>query len=392
MSDAGSARRGSEPTSSTHRVTSLELFFDLVFVFAFTQVTAFMALNPNGAGLVQGLMILAALWWAWGSYTWLTNAFDADAGWTKLAVFAAMGGMLVASLAVPYAFTDDALLFGVAYVLVRVLQPITYIVATRNDPQLRRAIVRLAPGLVGGGVLVLVAGLVDQPYRTWMWVAALLVDYLGTIVLSGGGQDWRIVPGHFAERYSLIIIIALGEEIISIGTGLGTQDLGPLQLSSALLAGVLAVCFWWLYFDITSRMGEVKLASLPPVEQALVARDSYTYLHLPMVAGIVLVALGVKKTLAHPDAPLTAVAVVGLIGGAALYLVALNAFRWRNVRSINWPRTYVALGLLAYGAASWTLETSGVVDLGVVAGLLTVLAAYETHRAGEFRSTLHRNE
>jgi low temperature requirement protein LtrA len=378
-------------TSASHRVTSLELFFDLVFVFAFTQVTAFMALNPDAQGLVQGLMVLAALWWAWGSYTWLTNSFDADAGWPKLAIFAAMGGMLVASLAVPYAFTDDALLFGVAYALVRVLQPITYVAATSGQPDLRRAILRLAPGLVAGGLLVLAAGLVEQPWRTWLWVAALTVDYAGTLVLSGGGRDWRIVPGHFAERYGLIIIIALGEEIISIGTGLGEQDLGVLELSSALLAGALAVGFWWLYFDLTSRMGEVRLASLPRVEQALVARDSYTYLHLPMVAGIVLVALGVKKTLAHPEEALSPVGVVALLGGTALYLLALNAFRWRNVRSVNWPRTFVALGLVGYGAASLALDTSGIVDLAVAAGSLASLAVYETYRARELRAQVHHH-
>ena len=310
------------------RVEPLELFFDLVFVFAVTQVTALMSHNPTWEGLGQGLLVLIALWWAWGAYAWLTNYIAADEGVERVLMFAAMGAMLIAALAVPHAFDDDALIFGLAYAAARWLH--IFIWAEANeDSTVGQAVVRLGLTALPGTSLLVIAGLVDDgTLRALLWIVGLSIDYAGPYVFGVSG--FRVSPGHFAERFSLIVIIALGESIVAIGAGV-TGELDAGLLVAALLGLTVACGLWWAYFDVDAVVAERRFRRMRPDLRVRVARDSYSYLHLPMIAGIVLVALGVKKTTGHVDKPLDTVPAVALLGGIALYYAAHVANLLRGI-------------------------------------------------------------
>jgi low temperature requirement protein LtrA len=366
--------------SGEERVTPLELFFDLIFVFAITQVTALISNDPTWAGLTKGLLVLAVLWWAWAAYAWLTNSINPDEGAVRLAMFGAMASMLIASLAVPNAFGDDALLFACAYGLVRIAHLALYAVAGRNDKDLLGAVARLAVGSAIGIGLLLVAAALDGPAQIAVWALALLADLAGPYIR--GGRGWWLSPGHFAERHALIIIIALGESIIAVGVG-ATNVLSAGVVAAAVLGLVVAAALWWLYFDVVAIVAERRLKETTGREQLEMARDSYSYLHLPMVAGIILVAVAMKKTIAHVGDPLELVPAVTLCGGIALYLVAHILFRLRNVRSVNKQRLVVAVLLLAL--LPLAVELPALATLALVAAVLTALIAYEALRFAEAR-------
>jgi low temperature requirement protein LtrA len=258
-----------------HRVSPLELFFDLVLVFGFTQVTRLLAADPTWGGLVRGMLVLAALWFAWNAYAWLTSATDVDEGGVRLAMLASMGAMLVTALAVPSAFADDALLFGVAYFVVRFLHLVLSAIVARGDPDPWGAIVRFAPTAIAGSSLLVVAAFFDGGGRIALWVVALAIDYLGPVVI-GMGRGWRIAAEHFAERYGLIILIALGESIIAIGSGIGVGahvDVGTVM--PVALGVVLVSALWWLYFDVAAIFARTRLMEAMGIERARLARDSY---------------------------------------------------------------------------------------------------------------------
>ena len=366
--------------SAEERVTPLELFFDLIFVFAITQVTGFVVEDPTWAGLTKGLLVLGVLWWAWAAYAWLTNTINPEEGMVRLAMFAAMGGMLVASLAVPDVFGDDAFLFACAYGFVRIAHLVLYAVAGRGDRDLLGAIARLATGTsVGVGLLFVAAGL-DGKLQATVWAIALGMDLLGAFI--GGGRGWRLAAGHFAERHALIVIIALGESIVALGLG-ATRDLSAGVIAAALLGLAVAGSLWWAYFDVVAIVAERKLRETSGDAQLAMARDSYSYLHLPMVAGIILFAVGVKKTLGDVGEPLKLIPAVALCGGVAMYLVAHVLFRLRNVHTFNRHRTVVSVLLLALIPAA--VELPALATLAVVAGLCIGLIVYEAIRFAEAR-------
>ncbi len=362
------------------RVTPLELFFDLVFVFAFTQVTALVTGDPTWAGLVKGLLVLGVLWWAWAAYAWLTNTVDPEDGVVRLVVFGAMAAMLVASLAVPDVFGNDAFVFACAYAVVRIAHLGLYAVAGRGDPDLLAAISRLAAGSLSAIVLLFVASALDGPAQTTLWAVALGMDLLGAWV--GGGRGWRLEAGHFAERHGLIVIIAIGESIVAIGVG-ATNELGPGVVAAASLGLVIAGALWWAYFDVVSIVAERRLREATGKAQLTMARDSYSYLHLPMIAGIILFAVGVKKTLVDLGEPLATVPAVALCGGVALYFGAHILFRLRNVRSLNRQRLVVVLLLLAL--IPLALELPALATLATVAALCVGLISFEAIRYAEAR-------
>jgi low temperature requirement protein LtrA len=365
-------------------VTALELFFDLVFVFAITQVTSFLYHEPTWTRLVQGTAILMALWFAWSGYVWLGNRAGTDEGAIRVVLLAAMGPILIASLAVPHAFGRDALAFGVAYFCVRALHLVAFAVVARGDPTLRGVVVRLArPALPAAGLLV-VAGLVPQPARGLCWAAALAVDYGG--LLLGGTSGWQVEPAHFAERHRLIVIIALGESIVSVGVGASTLGLGLGVIVGTLLGLAVAASLWWSYFDVVARVAERRLRESAPEDRARMARDSFSYLHFPMVAGIVLFAFGVKTTLTDVGARLDPVPAVGLCGGVALYLVAMSALKRRNIGSFNNPRL-VAAGLLAV-LTPFATRMPALLALGLVAAVACGMIAYEVRRYAEARDRI----
>jgi low temperature requirement protein LtrA len=365
----------------TERVTPLELFFDLVFVLAITQCTALMAAEPTWTGLGKGLLVLGVLWWSWVGYAWLTSVVDPEEGAVRLAIFAAMAALLVVALCVPEAFGDSALLFACAYGVVRAGQIALFLVASRDDPSLRQSVVGLAGGTAIGVGLLLAASAFDGAIQGGLWAIALLLD-MGEPYLFGS-EGWKLVPGHFAERHGLIFIIALGESIVAIGVGAGT-DVGAGVVAAATLGIAVAAALWWLYFDVVALVAERRLSrAAVGREQNDLARDSYSYLHFPMIAGVVLLALGLKKTLGGVDEPLEVVPATAALGGTALYLLAHVAFRLRNVGTLNPHRLACAVVLVALVPVA--LELPALATLGVLAGVLGVLVAYEAVRFSDAR-------
>jgi low temperature requirement protein LtrA len=361
---------------SGQRVTPLELFFDLVFVFALTQVTGFLADDPTWGGLLQGIMLLGALWWAWAAYAWLTNTLNPEEGVVRLAMFAAMAAMLIVSLAVPNAFGTDGVTFGVAYFVVRALHLVLYAIAGRGDRDLLRAVLRVVPSAVLGPALLVIAGFYDGVQQLVLWGAALAIDYLG--ILVGHMRGWRVSPEHFVERHGLVVIIALGESIVAIGIGAAGLPLDADLIAAALLGIVVAASLWWLYFDWVAFVAQARLAEATGTERAVLARDLYSYLHLPMVAGIVLFALGLKTTLAHVDDPLQTIPALGLCGGVALYLLAHVALRLRIGGGLGRGRPIATVLLL--GLFPLATVVPALTSLGLVATVCAGLIAYEAIR------------
>lgn len=365
-------------------VTPLELFFDLVFVLAITQCTALMAVDPSWEQFARALLVLAVLWWSWVGYAWLTSVVDPEEGWVRIAIFAAMAGLLVASLCIPDAFGDLGLLFAGAYAVVRLAHIALFMIASRENPELRRSVIGLFASTATGVGLLSGAAFLDGLPQGALWAAAVAIDMAGPYVF--GSEGWTLVPEHFAERHGLILIIALGESIVAIGLGAEAGiDIGVVVAS--VLGVALASALWWLYFDVVALVAARRLEEAAPGrERNEVARDAYSYLHLPMVAGIVLVALGVKKTVGHVGDPLHAEPAAALLGGVALYLLAHLAFRWRNMRSFSTQRLAVAVLLVALipvGAA-----IPAVAALAMVTAVVVLLIAYEAIRFGDLRARL----
>jgi low temperature requirement protein LtrA len=384
-SAAGTERE--ETGEQEQEVTPVELFFDLVFVFAMTQVTSFLAHHVTWAGMLRGVALLAAMWWAWVCYSWLTNAIPAEEALpARLVILAAMAAMLVVSLSVPAAFGDAGVLFGIAYFVVRALHVVLYAIAT--DPETQNAVRRLAPGFLVGPALLVVAGFLDGPLQATLWVAALAIDYGVAFVRGVAGLS--IHAEHFVERHRLIIIIALGESIVAIGTGVGTGGLAldPFVVFAALIGIVLIIALWWLYFDYVVLAAERNLIATSGHERSARARDSYSYLHLPMIAGIIFIALGFKKTLAHVTEPLGVIPAVALCGGGAVYLLGHNAFRLRDTGTVSNPRLVVTA--IAAVLVLVALRTPAIVALSILTILFVGLATYETLRS-EFRQHFRGN-
>jgi len=372
------------PAEAEHRVTPLELFFDLVFVFAITQVTGFVSSDPTWTRLLEGLAILAALWWAWTAYAWLGNTAASDEGAIRVVLLSAMGAMLIASLAVPGAFGDTGLIFGVAYFTVRALHIGAYLVVSRGDPVLRSVVGRLASTLMPAAALLVVAGALEGTPRALCWIAALAIDYGGLVVR--GTEGWNVEPAHFSERHGLIIIIALGESIVSLGVGAGGLDLDAAVITGALLGIAVAAAMWWAYFDVVALVAERRLRGASARERVLMARDSYTYLHLPMITGIILFAVGVKRTLAHETVHLHPVPAIALCGGVALYFLALSAFKRRNIGSFNRPRLVAAAALVLFVPVATALPA--LLSLAIVAAVACGLIAYEVVQYAEARDRI----
>jgi low temperature requirement protein LtrA len=366
------------------RVTPLELFFDLVFVLALTQCTALMADEPTWEGLAKGVLVLGVLWWSWVGYAWLTSVVDPEEGAVRLVMFAAMASLLVAALCVPEAFDDSALLFAGAYAVVRAAQLGLFVLASRDDPALRRSVTGLAGSSAIGVGLLVAAAFTNGAAQGALWALALLLDMGGPYLF--GAEGWKLVPGHFAERHGLILIIALGESIVAIGVGAEAGvDAGVVV--AAALGIVVAAGLWWLYFDIVALVAARRLSNAAEGrERNEVARDSYSYLHFPMIAGIVLLALGLKKTLEHVEDPLKLVPAAAMLGGTAIYLLAHVAFRWRNVRRFSFQRVIAALVLVALVPAA--IELPALAILGAVAAVLVAVIVYETRRFAELRDRL----
>ncbi len=363
------------------RVTPLELFFDLVFVLALTQCTTLIVHQPTWEGMLKGMLVLGMLWWSWTGYAWLTSVVDPEEGAVRLAMFAAMAAFLVAALCVPGAFGSEALLFACAYAAVRAAHIVLFLLASHDDEALRHSVLGLAGSTAIGAGLLFAAAFTKGTLQLGLWGLALVLDMGGPYLF--GAEGWRLVPGHFAERHGLIVIIALGESIVAIGVG-ARATIGAGVVAAAVLGVVVAAALWWVYFDVVAIVAGRRLAQAAEGrERNEIARDSYSYLHFPMVAGIALIAVGMKRTIGHVGDPLKLVPAAALLGGAATYLLAHVAFRLRNMHTLSRRRLVCALVLLALLPAGAALPA--IATLGILAALLSALIAYEALRYAEVR-------
>ena len=373
----------------TKQVTPLELFFDLVFVLAITQCTQLMSDDSTWSGLIQGLLVLGVLWWAWVGYAWLTSVVDPEEDAVRGVIFVAMAALLLVALCVPGSFDDLGLTFALAYGVVRVAHLGLFLLASRDHPELRRSVIAGLVWSTATAIAILVgASFLDGLSQFALWGLALVLDMGGPYLF--GAEGWKLVPAHFAERHGLIVIIALGESIVAIGLGVG-GELSVGQGAAAVVGMGLAAAMWWLYFDVVALVAARRLErAAVGREQNEMARDSYSYLHFPMVAGIVLVALGMKKTLGGVEDPLKVVPAFALLGGLAMYLLSHVAFRYRHIRTVNRQRALQAVILLALLPVA--VEIPALATVAIVTVLVWVLIAYETRSYGESRARVRREE
>lgn len=376
--------------------TTLELFFDLVFVFALTQITALMAEEPTATGLLRGTLLMMVVWWCWVGYSWVSNLVKADEGVARVTLLVAMAAMFLVALAIPEAFGDLAgglhgpTVFAFCYLVLRLAHLALFWVISGEDAVLRRQVGRFAVTMIGGTVFLLLAASTSGTAQLLLWGAAIVADYGGTLAI--GFRGWRInSAGHFAERHGLIVMIALGESIVAIGVGVTHLAISWPIVVAAILGLAVSASLWWVYFDTTALLGEHALSSAEGDRRVSMARTGFTYLHLPMMLGIVLLALGLKKVLTYVGdtehhalsdalygAPLWA-----MYGGTALYLLAHVGFAWRCYRDFTAYRLVVAVVLLA--AVPLVANLPALASLGVLSALLIALNAVESVRLREDR-------
>jgi low temperature requirement protein LtrA len=311
---------------------------------------------------------------------------DPEEGAVRLVIFGAMAALLLVSLCVPEAFGSLALAFALIYGVVRYAQIALFMLASPEDDALRHSVLGLGASTAVAVTLLATASLFDGLAQGALWALALFLDMAGPYFF--GSEGWKLVPGHFAERHGLIIIIALGESIVAIGVGAShTLSLG---IGTAAVLGVaLTAAMWWIYFDVVAivagrRLSEAEVGKT----QNEMARDSYSYLHLVMVAGIVLVALGLKTTIGHTDQHLHAVPAFALLGGLAIYLLGHVAFRYRHVHTINRQRLLLSIVLLILVPVA--TEVPALVTLGFANLVIWAMITYETRLYGDGRQKVRR--
>ncbi|OWV06832.1 low temperature requirement protein A [Micromonospora wenchangensis] len=383
-------RQGSDPAvrpvGEDHRATPFELFFDLVYVFATTQITAYLAHEHSPYGVLRGLLVLALLWGTWSGYTWLGNHSRADEGLLRAGMVGAMAAMFVVALAVPEAWRDapgglpGPVVLVCAYLLVRWVHLAVYAVAATGDAGLRQQIAVTWPPLLVGAALLLCGALLGGWAQVLLFGVALLVDWAG-IYLTARRGAWRLhSPAHLTERHGLFVILALGESTVAIGVGAAGQPVGVPLLTAAVLGVGTAVCLWWLYFDVVAPAARRRLVAAHDAARVSLAVDAYTYGHFPLVAGIVLTALGVEGVVANADetGPLGAFYALSLYGGAALYLAGHLLFERLVHRATSLPRLVTAGVLAAAGPAAAVLAPMA--GLAGLVAVLTVLIVVETRR------------
>ncbi|MET9340374.1 low temperature requirement protein A [Nonomuraea sp. NPDC003804] len=368
------------PTAEDHRATPFELFFDLVYVFAITQVTGFMAGEHDARGELRGLLVLALLWGTWSGYTWLGNHSRADEGPLRAWMVVAMGAMFVVALTIPEAWNGGAapLVLVGAYLLVRWVHLTAYSVAAAGDAGLRRQIAVTGLPMLAGAVLLVSGALLGGWAQVALFALALLVDWAG-IYLTARRGAWRLhSPSHLAERHGLFMILAIGESVVAIGAGAAGRPVGATLLLAAVLGIAIAVCLWWLYFDQVAGPAERRLGAAGGERRVLLAVEAYTYGHFPLVAGIVLTALGVEGVVAHADVadPLGTFSALALCGGVALYLAGHVLLGLRLYGTPDRRRLIAAAAALALTPVTAALPP--LAGLAAVAALLIVLIAVES--------------
>ena len=380
------------------RVTNIELFFDLVFVYAVTQLSHTLLHGLNAVGALQVLLLFLAVWWVWVFTSWVTNWLDPERPLVRLLLLALMLAGLLLSMALPEAFGERGLLFAGAYVFMQVGRTLFVLWALGDDaPANTRNFQRIAVWLAVSGALWLLGGWLDGKERALLWVAALALEYTGpalAFAVPGLGRsstaDWDIDGGHLAERCSLFVIIALGESVLVTGSSFAAATWQPQAVLAFVSAFVGSVAMWWIYFDLGAERGSHAIRhSADPGRKARVA---YTYLHLLIVAGIIVGAVADELTLRDARQRVDAISGAVLLGGPMLYLVG-NAWFKKTVNDTHLPLSHlVGLGLLAALAAVLVRQPLSVFALGLAtSSVLLLVAAWETVSLRHLRRRLHES-
>ncbi|KRE31006.1 low temperature requirement protein A [Agromyces sp. Soil535] len=370
---------------ASSRVTTFELFFDLVYVFAFTQVSRLMADTHSAFGIMQALVVLALMWWTWVAYGWLANQAPADWGVMQVGMGVAMIVVFVAALTIPEAYVDlpggwhGPLVFALAWTLVRLIHMTMYLIVAGDDAALRRQVlVTQAVAMAPAAAALIVGAVVGGPAQTWIWLGAFLYDAALTYASSRGGGGWRIRSvAHWAERHALVVILALGESIVAIGVGVAREPIDGAITLGTVLAVTLSILLWWAYFARLSAAGERALERRADAARVVLARDAYTYVHFMFVAGVILAALGVEEAMAHVgDAePFGWFGASALAAGLAVYVAATVVFG--RLVDVPWPVTRI-IGALALAASVPLLAVvSSMLSLAIVVVLLAAMLASE---------------
>lgn len=376
-------------------VTPIELFFDLVYVFAITQLSHKLLEHFDVTGALQTTLLLLAVWWAWVYTAWFTNWFEPDQRGVRLVLIALMVASLLMSTSIPEAFSERGLLFAVAYVALQVGRSLFIIWAARDNDVLRTNFVRLVLWSILAGVFWIAGALAEGPTREILWVVAVLVDYAAPLMffaVPGLGRsttaDWDISGEHMAERAQLFVIIALGESILVTGATFG--DLAPSTetIAAFVVAFLGSVALWWIYFDRAAGVAAEAIAHA--ADPGALARSAYTYIHLPIVAGIIVSAVGDELAIAHPTGHASPEVLLALLGGPALYLAGHALFKFVVFHVVSIPRL-VAIAVLAglwFIAAGWApimVATAALVVL-VGVGIADTRTAHYRERLGLSRA------
>ena len=374
------ARDGGE-----QRVTPLELFFDLVYVYAITQLSHLLLDHATVGGALETLFLLLVVWWAWVYTTWFTNWFDPEAPPVRLMLVAVMLASLVMSVAIPGAFGERGLMFALAYVAIQVGRTGFAVVALSGSPgasdqtskDLAMTYRRILCWFAAAGVLWVAGGLLEGGARYALWMLALAVDYAGPVAhyrTPGLGRsrtaEWTIEGGHFAERCQLFVIIALGESILVTGTTFGGIETSAATVAAFAVAFVGSAALWWTYFARSARDASETIARSE--DPGRMARSAYTYFHLPMIAGIIAVAASDELTVAHPGDPGTFASVSLTLGGAALFVTGHGFFVWTISGRIPWSRLAAVVALAALAPLGFAVPA---LALAVAAALVVAALA-----------------
>jgi low temperature requirement protein LtrA len=336
-------------------------------------VTTVLSDDPTWSGIGHGLLILTALWWAWSSFAWLTSTVDTNYGLVSGGMLAAMAAMFVAALAVPDAFGPQGGGFGIAFLIVNIMFLALFALTARTESELLTAIIRIVPVFLTGVTLIAVAGFMHGSLRPTLWIIALAVGMFGPLLR--GMTGWRPQPAHFIERHGLIVIIAIGESLIGIGIGAKGVELSASVIVAAVLGLVVVYSFWLAYFDFFPLRAQRLLAERSGAQRTALARDVFTYFHLPMVAGIVLFAFAMRSALFHVGSDLNTVRAFGLCCGPALYLSAYVGIRFRVSRTLGRGRLVAAIVCASLLPAAVAIPA--LAALGLVAAVFVALHTYE---------------
>jgi low temperature requirement protein LtrA len=335
----------------------MELFFDLVYVFAVTQLSHLLLEHLTLQGAAQALLLLLAVWWAWIYNAWFTNWFDPNRRAVRLVLIGVMLLSLLMAATLPEAFGERGLFFAATYVAAQFGRSLFIVAALGSAPTLRRNFQRILVWFGASGALWLAGGFAEGAAREAWWLAAVLVDYLApaaSFFTPGLGRslttDWNIAGGHLAERCQLFLIIALGESILVTGATFGGLPLSTVTVAAVVVALLGSVALWWLYFDRAAEDSGVVMASAK--DPGRLGRSAYTYFHLPMVAGIIVAAVGDELMIAHPLDPSSAAAAAVILGGPALFLAGHILFKWAVFDHVSRPRLAAILALAALAPLS----------------------------------------